>query len=62
MILFPRGSIKIPGFKEPFQKDRNINGGGIMVFVREDIPSKELTTVKFCEDIEGLFIEINLEI
>ena len=57
---FPRGSFKIPGFKEPFRKDRNINGGGIMVFVREDIPSKELTALKFREDINELFIEINL--
>ena len=57
---FPKGSFEIPGFKEPFRKDRNIHGGGIMVFVREDIPSRELTTVKFRENIEGLFIEINL--
>ena len=57
---FPKGSFEIPGFKEPFRKDRNKHGGGIMVFVREDIPSRELTTVKFRENIEGLFIEINL--
>ena len=57
---FPKGSFEIQGFKEPFRKDRNIHGGGIMVFVREDIPSRELTTVKFRENIEGLFIEINL--
>ena len=28
--------------------------------MREDIPSRELTTLKFRENIEGLFIEINL--
>ena len=40
--------------------DRNKNGGGILIYVREDIPSKELTTHFFPDDIEGIFIEINL--
>ena len=31
-----------------------------MVFVREDIPSRMLPTIKGFEDFEGLFIEINL--
>ena len=56
----PKGSLEIPGFKEPFRKDHDIHGGGIMFFVRGDIPSRELTTVKFRENVEGLFIEINL--
>ena len=39
--------------------DRNRNGGGVLIFVREDIPTKELSFV-FPEDIEGILIEINL--
>ena len=31
-----------------------------MIFVREDIPSKKLIKHTFPDDIEGLFIEINL--
>ena len=54
---FPESQFKIPGYSSPFRLDRDQNGGGIMVFVREDI------TVKFLsfEDkpIETLFIELN---
>ena len=35
-------------------------GGGIIVFIREDIPSKELKSNSMSSDIEGYFIEINL--
>ena len=57
---FPEKSFIIPGFKAPFRQDRNRHGGGIMVFVREDIQSRMLPTIKGFEDFEGLFIEINL--
>ena len=54
---FPEGQFKIPGFATPFRRDRNKFEGGIMVFVREDIPSKLIS--KETLDIEGIFIEIN---
>ena len=54
---FPEGQFKIPGFATPFRRDRNEFGGGIMVFVREDIPSKLIS--KETLDIEGIFIELN---
>ena len=57
---FPAKSFVIPGYKEPFRKDRNAHGGGIMVFIKEDIPSRKLPTIDGFADFEGLFIEINL--
>ena len=39
--------------------DWNRNGGGIIIYVREDITSKILTKHKFPDDAEALFIEIN---
>ena len=36
---FPEKQFYIPGYKKPFRKDRNKNGGGVMIYVREDIPS-----------------------
>ena len=39
---FPEGQFKIHGYSKPYRLDRNSNGGGIMIFVREDIPSKTL--------------------
>ena len=40
--------------------DRNREGGGVLVYVREDIPSKQLTKHTFTKNVEGLFLEINL--
>ena len=40
--------------------DRNRNGGGILIYIREDIPSKKLNRHNFPSDIEGMFLEINL--
>ena len=57
---FPASQFKIDGFSIPFRLDRTSNGGGIMIYVREDIPSKILNKHKFPSDIEGLFVEINL--
>ena len=39
---FPFGQFSIDGFARPFRRDRNKNGGGVMIFVRDDIPSKEI--------------------
>ena len=39
---FPKGQFLIEGFSVPYRLDRNRHGGGILIYVREDIPSKEL--------------------
>ena len=57
---FPVSQFKIEGYSEPYRFDRNRNGGGVIIYVREDIPSKKLTKHEFPNDIEGIFIEINL--
>ena len=41
----PNNILTIPGYHEPLRKDRNRHGGGIMVFVRENIPSRMLPTI-----------------
>ena len=40
---FPIGQFLIDGCSVPFRLDRNKNGGGILLYVREDIPSKLLS-------------------
>ena len=57
---FPNSQFGIEGFSMPYRFDRNRLSGGIIVYVRDDIPSKQLTRHKFPEDIEGIFIEVNL--
>ena len=49
----------IDGYSEPFRLDRNCNGGGLLIYIREDIPSKQLFDYSLPDDIEGLFIELN---
>ena len=57
---FPSGQFVINGYKRPYRLDRNRNGGGVIIYVREDIPSKVLDKHNFSENIEGLFVEVNL--
>ena len=37
---FPKGQFQIKGFGDPLGIDRNVNGGGTLFYVREDIPAK----------------------
>ena len=58
---FTNESIAIPGYvHKPFRRDRKLGGGGIVTYIREDIPSKLLTSFTIPDDIEGTFIELNL--
>ena len=43
----------------PYRLDRNRNGGRVIIYVREDIPGKNLRKHFFPNDIEGIFAEIN---
>ena len=55
---FPSSQFLIDRFAKPFRRDRNKNGGGVMIFVRDDVPSKE-TKVNFIPSDSCLFIELN---
>ena len=50
----------INGFTAPYRFDRNSKGGELLLYIREDIPSKILTYSSNC-DIETLLVEINLK-
>ena len=45
---------------EPIRLNRNSHGGGIMVYIRDDLPNKELKSHKLPNSIESSFIEITL--
>ena len=55
---FPVSQFHTDGFSIPYRLDRNRSGSGVIVYLREDIPSK-LPKHSFKEDISGLFVEIN---
>ena len=57
---FPTAQFLIEGFGIPCRYDRNPKGGGLLLYIQEDIPSKRLS----CQtnyDIETLIVEINLK-
>ena len=55
---FPEEQFLIPGYSAPYRIDGTCHGGSLMLFVRNDIPSKLLLTENAL--IEGFYIEINL--
>ena len=57
---FPPQQFIIEGYSEPYRLDRNRDGGGVLIYVREDIPSKLLNKHNFTQFVEGMFVEINL--
>ena len=57
---FPLNRIAIQGYSKPCRFHGNRNGGDVFICVREDIPSRELKIHNAPEDIESVFIEINL--
>ena len=55
---FSEGQFLIPGYSSPYRLNRNCRGGGIMMYIREDTPSKLLPIEN--QPIEGFYVEINL--
>ena len=47
------------GFSKPHRFDRNKHGGGVMVYIRDTIPSKILEKHSCPNNIECFFIELN---
>ena len=58
---FPTAQFLGNDFSEPYRLNRNRNGEGVMIYIRDDIPSKLLDKHVFPYDIEGLFVELDSE-
>ena len=56
---FSIGQFLLNGYSTPFRLDRNAHGGGILLYVREDIPSKLLLVEKNLIENLVFFMEIN---
>ena len=50
---------QIESFSPPFRVDRDRFGGGILLYVRQDLPCKELTYQNRPENMETIFLEVN---
>ena len=54
---FPTSQFFMKGFNSPHRLDCNCNGGGILLYIREDVPSKLLSIER---DLTEVFVvEIN---
>ena len=57
---FPSAQFHMHGYTTPYHLDRNANGGGLLLYLREDIPSKKIDNVDFDTGLEAMLIEINI--
>ena len=55
---FPKSQFFMKGFSSPYRLDRNCNGGGILLYISEDISSKLLSIER--DLTEAFLVEINL--
>ena len=44
---FPASQFNVEGFSMPLRLDRNINGGGIILYIRRYIIAPKLTSLRF---------------
>ena len=57
---FPTAQFLLDGFSKPCRLDRSSNGSGILFYVKDDISSRLLTDHRLPDNVECLFIEINI--
>ena len=57
---FPNAKFRIDGLSAAFRLDRIGFGSGVLIYVGEDIPCKQLTKQILPNDIEGILVKINL--
>ena len=57
---FPTAQFSLNGFCKPYRLDRSSNGGGILLYVRDDILSRLLTDYKIKGNLELFFVEVNI--
>ena len=56
---FPTNRFMNKGFSVPFRLHRNDKDGGIILYIREDMPSRLVSTES--SEVEGFSLEINLQ-
>ena len=56
---FSLGQLYIEVLNACYRLDRNCIGGGVIIYVRNYIPSKVFEKHILPQDIEGMFIELN---
>ena len=55
---FPKSQFFLHGYSEPHRLDRTANGGGLLLYLRNDIPAKPLSLVT--GNIECIILEVTI--
>ena len=56
---YPVGQFLIEGYSEPIRLDRNCHGGGLLFYMRSDLPCKELKC-QLPTGVEAIFLELTI--
>ncbi len=56
---FPVSQFVMPGFKKPYHLDVSANAGGLLVYVKDHLISRELKGLQMPHDIQVIPIELN---
>ena len=54
-----KNSIELPGFQEPFRRNRHENGGGVCLYISENLACKRREDLEQ-ESIELIWVEVYL--
>ena len=60
---FPPAQFSVPGFRDPpFRADRNKHGGGLIAYIRSDIPNRRRYDIEKAvfDQIESIALEITI--
>ena len=57
---FPTAQFLLDGFLKPHRLDRCSNGDWLLLYIKDDIPSRLLTDHRLPDNVECLFTEINI--
>ena len=57
---FPTAQFPLNGFCKLYRLGRSSNGGGILLYVRDNIPSRLLTDSKIKDNLELFFVKVNI--
>ena len=57
---FPPSQFTVTGYRPPFRLDRTADGGGVIIYVRDDIPCKRLNSHNNTGNFECIFFELRL--
>ena len=56
---FPSQQLTIERYAAPIRFDKNSRGGGVLLYISEDIPAR-LQTTSLPNNFKGFFVELNL--